>query len=109
MWRRVVGSADSGHTWPLRPASSRPVTCIACGETVPRSEAREYDREGDRWDRRGKCFEHLCKGCHGDLNHQPRDEVEDLLVEVGAGECDRETFLAGYCERVVERYGRLED
>ena len=32
------------------------VTCIACGEEVPRSSAREYDKHGDRWTREDKQF-----------------------------------------------------
>jgi hypothetical protein len=78
-----------------RPAE---VTCIACGETVPRTDAREYDKHGDRFDRRGKEFEYLCKPCYRDLCHQPRGELEDLLVESGAGEAGREEFLREYAD-----------
>lgn len=85
------------------------VTCIACGRTVDRDDAREYDSQGDRWDRENKSFEYLCKPCHGDLNHQPRDELEGLLMELDAGECDREEFLQWYCALVEERYGPLEE
>ena len=72
------------------------VTCIACGESVPRSKAREYDKDGDRWERRGKEFEHLCKACYGEYCHQPRQGLEATLVEAGAGDTDRETFLEAY-------------
>jgi hypothetical protein len=71
------------------------VTCIACGETIVRADAREYDKHGDRWDRREKSFEHLCKPCHRGLCHQPRDGLEALLVDIeeesltGAGFVDR--------------------
>lgn len=58
------------------------VVCIACGTSLPRSEAREYDKEGNRWDRHGKSFEHLCKACYRDLCHQPRDELEALLIDI---------------------------
>jgi hypothetical protein len=58
------------------------VVCIACGTSLPRSEAREYDKEGNRWERHGKSFEHLCKECYRGLCHQPRDELESLLVDV---------------------------
>lgn len=58
------------------------VVCIACGTSLPRSEAREYDKEGNRWERHGKSFEHLCKECYRGLCHQPRDELEALLVDV---------------------------
>lgn len=84
------------------------VDCVACGTSVSRSDAREYDKFGDRWDREGKTFEHLCKGCHAELCHQPRDELEDLLCAVGAGRVDRAEFLRRYDASVVERYGSLE-
>jgi len=58
------------------------VVCIACGTSLPRSEAREYDKEGNRWERHDKSFEHLCKECYRGLCHQPRDELEALLVDV---------------------------
>lgn len=58
------------------------VVCIACGTSLPRSEAREYDKLGNRWERHGKSFEHLCKECYRELCHQPRDELEALLVDV---------------------------
>lgn len=69
------------------------VTCIACGERVTRSDAREYDKYGDRWDRRDKRFEYLCKGCFADLCRQSRDGLETALSEAGAGETDQSTFL----------------
>jgi hypothetical protein len=58
------------------------IVCIACGTSLPRSEAREYDKLGNRWERHGKSFEHLCKECYRELCHQPRDELESLLVDV---------------------------
>jgi hypothetical protein len=84
------------------------VDCIACGETVRRSEAREYDKEGDRWDRKGKKFEYLCKECHTDLCHQPRDELEDLLVDIDAGGLTEMEFLDRYSKAVEDRYGPLD-
>jgi len=60
------------------------VVCVACGEELPREAAREYDKHGDRWDRRDKSFEYLCKDCHSGLSHQPRDGLEALLVDVEA-------------------------
>jgi len=72
------------------------VTCIACGDRLPRSEAREYDKHGDRWDRREKSFEYLCKGCFADTCHQPRADLEATLAAADAGETDRETFLEQY-------------
>ena len=58
------------------------VVCIACGTSLPRSDAREYDKQGNRWERHDKSFEHLCKECYRGLCHQPRDELEALLVDV---------------------------
>ncbi|MFD1598728.1 DUF7562 family protein [Halobellus rarus] len=58
------------------------VVCIACGTSLPRSEAREYDKHGNRWERHGKSFEHLCKECYRGLCHQPRGELEALLIDV---------------------------
>jgi len=81
------------------------VTCIACGETVSREDAREYDKHGDRWVRRDKEFEHLCKRCHRDLTHQPRSGLEDVLSAAGAGERDREAFLDTYCRLVASEAG----
>ncbi|MDS0475343.1 hypothetical protein [Natrinema sp. 1APR25-10V2] len=85
------------------------VTCLACGTERPRDEAREYDKYGDRWDRADKTFEHLCKSCHRELCHHPRDELEALLVDLEAGERSREAFLASYLAAVEERYGTLEE
>jgi hypothetical protein len=83
------------------------VTCIACGEEVPRQRAREYDKEGDRWERRGKDFEYLCKDCHRECCHQPRPELEETLCEAGAGERDRSDFLQAYNE--LAQHSRVEE
>lgn len=95
MWRR--GSRRDGD-----------VTCIACGETVPRSDAREYDKHGDRWDREGKTFEFLCKPCYRELCHQPRVGLEALLVDIDTGEMSREEFLTAYGEAVQEEFDSAE-
>jgi hypothetical protein len=92
MWRAGSGRGDE-------------VTCIACGDAVSREDAREYDKYGDRWDRRDKTFEYLCKPCHRECCHQPRAGLEALLADAGAGERDRETFLAHFAELVRERHG----
>jgi hypothetical protein len=73
-------------------------TCPACGASLQRAAAREYDKHGDRWERTEKEFEYLCKPCHRELCHQPRRGLEATLVECGAGECDRETFLARFLD-----------
>jgi hypothetical protein len=85
------------------------VTCIACGTDLAREDAREYDKHGDRWERTEKSFEYLCKPCYRDQCHQPRDELESLLAEVGAGYSDRDEFLKAYCGAVEERYGPIEE
>jgi len=81
-------------------SASGEVTCIACGATVPRDDAREYDKHGDRWERANKEFEHLCKPCHRDLCHQPRAGLEALLVDLERR--DRTEFLAAYGDAVEE-------
>ena len=85
------------------------VVCIACGDDVSRSAAREYDKYGDRFDRRNKTFEYLCKSCHREQCHQPRGDLETLLVEIGAGERSQEDFSAWYWTIVEQRYGKLEE
>lgn len=98
------------------------VVCIACGASLPRSETREYDKHGNRWERNGKTFEHLCKECYRDLCHQPRNDLESLLIDLERtgpstdpgdreGDADRSqvAFLTRYFSAVEERYGRAED
>lgn len=95
--------------WGMRLGGDEHVTCIACGLTIIRSEAREYDKEGDRWSRRGKEFEYLCKACYRDLNHQPRDELEGLLIDIEQPICmTQEEFIRRYNRLVEERYGSIE-
>ena len=86
------------------------VVCIACGESLPREDAREYDKEGDRWSRHGKEFEHLCKECYRELSHQPRGDLEELLadVEASAGGDSQEAYVAAYQHEVSKRYGEPE-
>ncbi len=83
------------------------VSCIACGTSVPREDAREYDKHGDRWDRDGKRFEYLCKPCFRDLAKQPRRGLEASLEAAGAGRVDDaefvERFLDGGHEERHER------
>lgn len=73
-----------------------PVTCVACGATVDRADAREYDPAGNRWDRDGKEFDFLCKACHDDACHLPRTGLEALLLEVGTDHATPREFLAAY-------------
>lgn len=84
-----------------RSGSNSDVTCIACGAEIPRSDAREYDKEGDRWGERDRDFEFLCKPCYQDYCHQPRRGLEDDLVRAGAGHADQAEFLAAYHEVVT--------
>lgn len=107
MTLRTLALARRVIEWRRGPEST--VTCIACGATVPRADAREYDKHGDRFDRADKEFEHLCKHCHRDIDHQPRRGLEDLLLEFEAGDRPREQFLPWYCDRVEQRYGPLEE
>ena len=78
------------------------VVCIACGESVPRADAREYDKTGDRWERHDKDFEHLCKGCFRDLCHQPREGLESLLIDIEADNLSETEFLDRYLTAVDE-------
>ena len=84
--------------WHRRESSD--VTCIACGDRVSRTEAREYDKHGDRWDRADKEFEHLCKPCHRELCHQPRAGLESLLEGIDTGGISRERFLTRFADLV---------
>ncbi|WP_394338274.1 MULTISPECIES: hypothetical protein [unclassified Halorubrum] len=78
--------------------ANQEVTCIACGATLDREDAREYDKHGDRWSREGKEFEYLCKPCDRECCHQTRDGLEEALLAAGAGRVDRETFLRRFCQ-----------
>jgi hypothetical protein len=73
-----------------------------------RFEAREYDKYGDRWERRNKGFEYFCRTCHEALSHHRREGLEELLVEINAGSTDSDTFLQRYWRAVKERHGTLE-
>ncbi|WP_435334807.1 DUF7562 family protein [Haloarchaeobius sp. TZWWS8] len=84
------------------------VTCIACGGDVERRDAREYDKYGNRWERRGKEFEYLCKPCYRTECHQPRDELEGILCELDGAKLSQDEFLELYNRLVQERYGTSE-
>jgi len=88
--------------WVGRRGGDRTVSCIACGASLPREDAREYDKQGDRWDREGKRFEYLCKDCFRSLSKESRDGVEELLVSIDAGRLDREQFLSEYLRSVED-------
>ncbi len=94
--------------WPGRGRTDT-VTCLACGRRVERSEAREYDKYGDRWERANKTFEHLCTECHDECCHYPRDDLEALLVDLESECSDRSAVLTAYLAAVEERSGRLEE
>lgn len=79
-----------------RRKSDEEVVCIACGDTIPRTEAREYDKYGDRWDRDGKDFEYLCKPCHRGCCHQPRNGLEETLIRAEGEHADTHGFIAEY-------------
>ncbi len=82
--------------------TAEPVTCIACGDTIDREDAREYDRYGDRWDRENKRFEYLCIECHRREGHLSRDGLEETLVAVGSGYPSPGAFVAAYYEQLSE-------
>ena len=86
--------------------SEETVTCIACGADLSRSQAREYDRYGDRWGSRDREFEYLCKRCDRECCHQPRDGLEETLIRAGAGETDRRSFLSQYHDAVTDGTAR---
>ena len=87
----------------------RTVVCIACGDSVLREDAREYDKEGDRWSRRDKEFEHLCADCDDELCHQPRDGLESLLRDIEADGLTDEEFLGRYVDAVTSGDGDRTD
>jgi hypothetical protein len=85
------------------------VTCPACGRTLDREDAREYDKYGDRFDRRGKSFEHFCKPCHDDLCLQGRDGLEATLVDIGAGKHADTEFFERFAAEIEGRDGSIEE
>lgn len=91
----MIGMGD--WTNPLSESGSE-VVCIACGTRIARSDAREYDKYGDRWNREDKRFEYLCKPCHSGLCHFSREGLEAKLLQAGAGETDRNAFLRNFTE-----------
>ena len=91
-----------------RDAADRRVVCPACGQRVARADAREYDKEGDRWDRAEKSFEFFCRPCHDGLCLQGRDGLEELLCAAGAGEVDRGRFLERFAALSAERSESVE-
>lgn len=78
------------------------VTCIACGAEIPRDEAREYDKYGDRWTRDGKTFEYLCKPCFRALTKHSRDGLEDALGDVAGRGLDQAAFVSAFLEATRE-------
>jgi hypothetical protein len=97
--------------WGSRPGRGSDVTCIACGDTVPRSNAREYDKYGDRFDRDDKSFEYLCKPCDRDRCRQPRSGLEALLTDVEQQVDDggRDAFLQAYVEFAEQGQSSVEE
>lgn len=92
--------------WPSRTSRDRKtVVCIACGCSLSRADAREYDKEGNRWERHGKEFEHLCKECYRDLCRQSRTGLESLLSDIEEHGLSHEEFLRRYLTEVESRSG----
>ncbi|WP_330630303.1 DUF7562 family protein [Halocatena halophila] len=89
--------------WDLGLGSRDCVTCISCGSRVSRSSAREYDKQGDRWNRRKKSFEHLCKPCYREIDHHSRERLEQLLVAVEQSSVGTNAeFIRRYYQLVTE-------
>ena len=91
----------SGDT--LRSTDDDATYCIACGEVLPQSEACEYNKHGERLNQQEREFEALCNPCDQEYSRVPRDELESLLVEAGAGTTDNAMFLRRYIELVQEQ------
>lgn len=83
-------------------AGDNDVTCIACGAAQPRSDAREYDKHGDRWTRDGKEFEYLCKPCFRELTKHSRDGLEDALESLAGSGLSQEEFVEAFVEALHE-------
>lgn len=83
-------------------AGRETVTCIACGETLPRTDAREYDKHGDRWARDGKEFEYLCKPCFRGITKHSRDGLEDALEAVAEPSMTQEEFVTAFVDATRE-------
>lgn len=88
---------------------SESIRCIACGTTVDRTDAREYDRFGDRWDRSEKEFEYLCTGCHDAESHAMRPALESILEEIGSDHESPEEFIAAYYRELAGQEGQHSD
>jgi hypothetical protein len=50
-------------------------------------------RTADRFDRDGTAFEYLCKACHGEYCHFPRDGPETAFVRADAGAIDGSQYV----------------
>jgi len=89
----------------------RSVTCIACGDRVPRPDAREYDKHGDRWDRAGKSFEYVCKPCFRELNKGRRDGLETIVPNEAVMRRDLEEtpeVIGEAVQTILRREGRSD-
>jgi len=82
-----------------------PVTCISCGVSIERSDAREYDKHGDRWDREGKEFEYLCSPVSA-TSRSTRDRTRGGPRGRGAGQVSDEEFVTRFLTEREERPGR---
>jgi hypothetical protein len=75
---------------------------------MERSDAREYDKYGDRWDREDKEFEYLCKPCFRDLTKHARDGLEDALDDAGAGHVSDEEFIERFLQNDHEEHAERD-
>lgn len=94
----------------LEPDGAREaVTCPACGQTLPREDAREYDKFGDNFDHEAKPVEYFCQDCYEELSFQDRTGLEELLIEIGAGDTTDATFLRELATASEDRDGSKEE
>ncbi len=84
----------------MAPAPSDLVTCPACGSQVERCDAREYDPQGNRWERTGKTFEFFCKPCFREICQLPRKDLEETLCRIDGPHDSPAAFLAAYYDAV---------
>lgn len=81
------------------PFGDTQVVCIACGAEVERAGAREYDRFGDRFDRRDKRFEYLCAQCDDARCHHARMGVEERLCAIEGVVTSQKEMLRAFLAR----------
>ena len=92
----------------MLPFTDTHVMCIACGVEVSRHDAREYDRYGDRFQRRGKRFEYLCERCDAELCRHPREGVEARLCAIESAATSRTELVRMFITDQVRTSGQKD-